>query len=376
MFFEGALNVVLVAFMMTLATSFGKDSGEIALLVSLKSVGTMFTLYAAGHLSDKFGRKGIMLIGLMFFVVFLLGFAFVDSYPLLLIVSVLGGIGHGLMDSPGITILFDAVEGNTGPSMSLVQVFFAGGGVLATLMGSLFISQGYPYQYFFILFLALALVVLVMILTVNFPPVRNAEPEFKTTKTNSYNPTLAMAVLLLCILFSATFQSSMSTWTPTFAMTVKNFSEAQSVSLLSVYQIGSVSGAFALAYLLKKYKTTLFMIMNPFVASLFVVVMLLANSPYLTIIALLGVGFFQGVYFSLCINMGGLLYPRNAGAATGAIGTINMLGFSVMITLSGWFVANIGVYELMVVVAVVGVLLSITAYCFKRIYVHLRERSV
>lgn len=370
MFFEGALNVVLVVFMMTLSHQFGKDSGEIAILVSLKSFGTMVTLYLAGHLSDKVGRKYIMLMGWLFFVFFLLGFVFVENYALLLIFSVLGGVGHGLMDSPGMTLIFDAIEGNTGPAMSLIQVFFAGGSVVATLLGSLFIAKNYPYQNFFVIFLGISLLLLVLLLKVEYPPVKSAEPEFKIDKKEKikFNPTKAMLILLVCMILSATFQSMMTTWTPTFAVDVKNLTQAQGVSMLSSYQIGSVVGAFVFAYLLRRYSVTLFMFLNPFLASIFMILMLFVKNPLLTVGSLFGIGFFQGVYFSLCINMGGLLYPEKAGAATGAIGSINMLGFAVMISLSGKFVDTVGVYELMVGVVFVGLLLSLCAFIFRQTY--------
>ena len=60
------------------------------------------------------------------------------------------------------------------------------------------------------------------------------------------------------------------------------------------------------------------------------------------------------------------MFKENAGAATGAIGTVNMLGFSVMISITGWFVTNVGVDKLMVGVVFVGLLLSFTASIFKK----------
>ena len=199
MFLEGALNVVLVVFMMTFASIFGKGSAEIALLVSFKSVGTMVTLYLAGTLSDKFGRKGIMVVGVLLFMAFLLGFIFVRDFNLLLLFSLLGGIGHGLTDSPGISLIFDAVEGNTGPMMSLVQVFFAGGGVVATLLASFFINNLIPYQYFFVIFFVLTVMLLLMTLKVRFPKIKNNEPEFKVEEKQQIkkNPMKAMVILMV-----------------------------------------------------------------------------------------------------------------------------------------------------------------------------------
>lgn len=374
MFLEGALNVVLVVFMMTFASIFGKGSAEIALLVSFKSVGTMVTLYLAGTLSDKFGRKGIMVVGVMLFMAFLLGFIFVRDFNLLLLFSLLGGIGHGLTDSPGISLIFDAVEGNTGPMMSLVQVFFAGGGVVATLLASFFINNLIPYQYFFVIFFVLTVMLLLMTLKVRFPKIKNNEPEFKVEEKQQIkkNPMKAMVILMVCILFSATFHVIMTTWTPTFAVDIKHTTEAQGVSILSAFQIGSVAGSFALAYLLRKFEMTLFMIINPLIACVFMVAFIFSNTPTMLFLTLFLIGFFQGVYFSFGINMGGMMYQKNAGAATGAIGTINMLGFSVMISVSGWFVTHIGVNELMISTIFVGIGLSLIAILFRNQFNKLR----
>jgi len=366
MFLEGALNVVLVVFMMTFSSNFGKDSAEIALLVSLKSLGTMFTLYLAGTLSDKFGRRDVMLVGVLFFIAFLLGFIFVQDFKALLFFSLLGGIGHGLTDSPGISLIFDAVKGNTGPAMSLVQVFFAGGAVIATLMASVFIKYTIPYQYFFAIFFVIAILLLLMTWKVRLPEI--SEPEFKVEAKSHIekNPIKAMILLMVCILISASIHVIITTWTPTFAVDIKGMTEAQGVSILSAFQVGSVVGSFLLAYLLRRFEAPIFMIIYPLIASLFMVWFLFSDTQTLLFFTLFLIGCFQGIYFSFGINMGGMMYQKNSGAATGAIGTINMLGFSIMVSVSGWVVTHMGVHKLMVSVIFFAVVLSIVAMIFKK----------
>lgn len=369
MFFEGALNVIIVSLMLTLAHHFQKTNMEIATLVSAKSFGTMITLYIAGNLSDKYGRKNIIFIGLMFFVVFILGFMFSPRFEWLLVAAFLGGIGHGLMDSPGITLLFDALEGNTGPAMSFVQVFFSGGAVFMTLLSTLFIALGWPWQTLFGLFLGLAIVMFVLIQIITFPPVKKVEPAFeKEVSTHKPFPLKPTILLGLSMILYASVQAIFTTWIPTFGVQVKAFSEASSLTLLTSFQIGSVTGAFVFAQLLRRLPTSLFMYVNPGIASVLLLLNVFIPSQILTVLLFAMTGFTVGIYFSLCLNMGGKLFANNAGTATGAIGTANMLGNTIMIWFSGILLMNIGVKNLFLLAAIILVVLVFVAYRFKKSY--------
>lgn len=374
MFFEGALNVVLITLMMTLANHFDVTTAQTAQLISLKSLGTILTLYLAGNLSDKYGRKKIMLLGLFFFILFLIGFGFTNNFQLYYVFALLAGIGHGLMDSPGISLLFDAIKGNTGPAMSLVQVFFAAGSVLMTLLSSFFIANNLPWQLIFKGYLVLAVILGIVIMVVKYPAIES-KPEFKTTQ-NINSPLRVMALLLGTVILSASIQAILQTWIPTYGVIEKGLSEAASVSLLSSYQIGAVAGAFVLAFLLRKIHSTIFMIVNPIIVLVFMAIHMFTSHPLLSAITLFMMGFSQGVYFSLSINMGGELYPEKAGTATGLVGTVNMIGNSLMVSISGYLQTTIGVFNVFLIGLVVLFLLSNSAIWFRRSYLKYSKEEV
>ena len=376
MFFEGALNVIIVALMLTLEDHFGVSGAEAALLVSLKSLGTILTLYIAGDLSDKFGRKKIMLVGLFFFLLFILGFGFVDDFRFLYVFALLGGMGHGLMDSPGISLLFDAIKGNTGPAMSLVSVFFSAGSVSVTLVSSYFIGNNLPWQYIFRGFLVIALILGILIMTVRYPKLQSKSESDSETTNKRRGPSKIMALLLITVVASASVQAILTTWIPTFGVVEKSLTEATSVSLLSSYQVGSVLGSIALAILLNKIHASVFMVSNPIITLVFLAVYMFTTHPVLAGISLFAMGFFQGVYFALMINMGGELNPGRSGASTGLVGTFNMISVTLMVSISGYLQSIIGVFNVFLIALVLLAVLSSSAGWFRKNYLKMKKEKV
>ena len=87
MFFEGALNVIINASLIQLAQSLDRSLGEVAQLISAKSLGTLLFLYLAGKWSDQYGRKPLVLLGSLCFLIFLLGFSWATSFTGLLLLA-------------------------------------------------------------------------------------------------------------------------------------------------------------------------------------------------------------------------------------------------------------------------------------------------
>lgn len=376
MFFEGALNVAIVAIMVLLSKYLDQDIGKISLLVSAKGIGTMISLYASGSLSDRYGRKKIILLGALGFGVFLVGLIISSNYVLALFFAFMAGIGHGLMDAPAMSLLFDAFPGNTGPAMSIVQIFFAGGGVLTTLFASFLIANQLPWQYLFYIYLVFLAVFVFMITKAHFPIRETSKAVKRKTIVYDSKPRVLKEGLLLAasVLLFALSNSIMMTWLPTYASAMKGFSEASAVRLLTFIQIGAVLGAFTFAWVLRKTHTTVLMVNNPLVAGLMLVGFILSSYTGLLSAFVFVYGFMMGVYFSLSINMGGELFYEKAGTATGAVGTIMMLGTTIGIAVSGFILDWIGVSVLFIIAAGSLFTLVLVASVFRKSYLRLKPR--
>lgn len=378
MFFEGGLNAIIISSLVLLSQSLNQDRAAISQLVAIKALGTFLTTFLSGRLSDRLGRKRVIFFGIFFFFAFILGFIFIRDYKLALLFSFIGGLGHGLMDAPAMSILIDAYHGKAGPAMSLVQVFFTGGGVLTSLLASLIISLGWAYQYLFAFFLLIGVLLAILIQITIYPPLVQQTEKKQQTIHYRVKPAFLREGLILGLMtvFYSFNSAIMHTWTPTFALLVKNFSEASSVTVLTCLQIGAVTGATVFAVLLRKLHSTQVLKLAPFLGALAVFGMLTVNSRFLMLICVFALGFVTGNFFSLCINMAGELFPADAGAAVGAVGSLSMISMTLMVSVSGSIFRSAGVNSVMMISVGVLIVLAVFSSLFRYRYLKLGPTSI
>ena len=146
------------------------DIESIGLIVSMKVLGQVPALVAAGMLSDKFGRKPILLAGFGVSAASLFLLTKVDSFGGLMLVNFLGGVGEGLDMTTLIAWLTDITPSNfKGGTMGLFRTFMDVGGFIGPILFMLMFSSFSPNIAFY-LGMALNLVNLLLISTIRSKP--------------------------------------------------------------------------------------------------------------------------------------------------------------------------------------------------------------
>ena len=376
MFLEGGLNTIITALMVLLAAHFSKDKATISMLIAAKGVGTFLVLYGSGLLSDKFGRKSIMFPGALCFVVFTGGMMLTKSYNVALVLSFIGGVGHGLMDAPGLSIMFDVHKDKAGPYLSLIQAFFGGGGMFTSFVASILINNGISYKVIFGFYLVVAVLLSILVLVSKYPTIEKVQEGATFIKMFEKQPTVMREGLMLgvVIFVFSYFSYVFYTWLPTYMGVAKGFSEADGVTALLMCQIGGVIGSFIFSYLLRFTHPTIFMVANPIVGAVLLVLVYIIKIPLLLYALIFFTGFFLGLFFTMAISMGGELFPEKAGSASGAIGSASMLAGTVMVAISGNLVGSLGVEFIMQVTVFALMIVAALSYVFRKQYVNLGKR--
>ncbi|WZB72567.1 MFS transporter [Achromobacter xylosoxidans] len=93
MFFVGASEFMLSAMLDPLGRAFGVDSGQIAWLVSSYALAYALAAPVFGHLSDRIGRRRLLLIALFLFALDGLGIALAPTFEIAVALRILGGTG-------------------------------------------------------------------------------------------------------------------------------------------------------------------------------------------------------------------------------------------------------------------------------------------
>lgn len=347
MFLEGGLINVVGALMMMLAIRLARDPGEIALLASIKGFGTFFTLYISGIISDKRGRKGIILLGAALFAVYNIGMMVTSSYYVALFFSFISGIAHGLMDAPAIGIIFDAHKEKSGPYVSVIQVFFGGGGVITTFITAYLMDKGLDYQFVFGFYLAISVILIILTALMKFPPHGKADSKNKKLAVQVFEnpPSLKKegAFILAFVLFNALAGYTATTWLPLYTQVTKGIVESDAVQSLAYYLSGSIIGAMIFSQVLRRFHTTTLLSVNTFFGVIATFMLITSKSLILVYTSSFILGFFMGNFYSLLIGLGGELFPADSGGFTGLTGTASMTGSIAVTSITGLLVAKIGV---------------------------------
>src|SRR5690606_745984 len=93
-----------------LHSKFGLNEFEVGIFLMLATAaGVVFGFYV-GYLSDKLGRRKIMLAGIVLSVIAMTVLGFADSLPLLSAATLLQALARPMVEDPGRALMTDTVE--------------------------------------------------------------------------------------------------------------------------------------------------------------------------------------------------------------------------------------------------------------------------
>ncbi len=145
--FHGAIRAAMIYFIAVFGNSIGISRiGPFFLVFSLAAILTRFRL---GDLSDRRGRKTVILPAALIIVANLFVIAQVRSWPLLLVTGFVGGLGQGLIFPALSTYIIDFLgRENKGLAISLYNSLFdVGMGLGSPLFGWVSDMAGYRWMY-------------------------------------------------------------------------------------------------------------------------------------------------------------------------------------------------------------------------------------
>lgn len=372
MLLQGGLINIIGALMSVLAISFSQDVTSIGFLVSIKSFGTILTLGIGGVLSDKLGRRKLMIIGILLFMVFLTGMIVTTNYLYAIIFCLIGGIAQGFTDTSGFSLIFDIFPEDSGSIGTFTQVFFGGGGMITSFLASVLISRNLSYKYLFGFYLIIAVVTLLFTAFSKFPVLRSHVENVVETKFSKEPKVLKEGFFtgVLAFIFAIPNYCFM-TWIPYFIYSTKSITDADSVQILTAFMTGSVLGSLFFTIILRKNHPTKVMSITPFLGSLIALLMIILDGFLLLLVIGFMLGFIIGNMFPMCLSMGGELFPKKSGMMTGFIGTLSMIGGIVSVALSTEVIEIFGIENVMWLGFGFLILLGILNLLYRNMYKNL-----
>lgn len=190
-FLLGMVNIILASNMSSLTKQWNTDPTGISYVIAAIGFGKLLTYGISGVLSDKVGRKPLIVASAGMMAVFLVGIPLSPSYELAFVFALLAGVANSAMDAgtyPALTELFP-----TAPSSAnvLVKAFMSLGAALLPLLITVLADHSLFYGFAFYLPAAVYALNILYLSAVSLPKNRNNQsaPDNRDLQLSYQNPT-------------------------------------------------------------------------------------------------------------------------------------------------------------------------------------------
>ncbi|MCF6514607.1 MFS transporter [Lactobacillus sp. S2-2] len=264
-------------------------------VLSGTGIGRLIAYIILGYLSDKIGRKNILIFGMTSYLIFFIATPINQSITIAYFLAILAGISNSALDSATYPIFSDLKNDNSGSTNSILikSCMSIGEFILPLFVVSLH-STNQWFGWSFIIPATILLINLINISMIKFPN-KNVVEENEELHQTQLSKAKRIALTILFIIFGYTSMALMLSfiqWITLFASNVLHYNMWISHLLLSAYSLGSIAGSISMFFILKKpiNRKNLMLLINV-VAGIMITGIFLIHNPIISIICSFGFGF-------------------------------------------------------------------------------------
>lgn len=366
----GMVNIILASNMGFLTEQLNVDRTDISLLISMIGIGHLLTVNISGKLSDRYGRKPLLLAATILYVIFLVGIPITTSFYVAIALSFIAGVCNSLLDSGSYPALNEAFTKRAGTATVLIKAFVSLGAVILPILIALFISKDLFFGFAFFVPAVIFIIASFILLRSEFP--KNKEGKFDhylvdysaVKKQFAIKPKIKKegAILIIFGFTSISLSMIVQTWMPTYAIEVLGFGDIEAISLITYFSTGGLLSVILLAICLNRLvKPVTAMILYPFMAAVFMIIFLINPFQGLTAFLVFFLGLFMSGIFQLAMTVMVELFPENKGTSVAHVSAAASVAFMVIPYGTGLIreyinITSVFVFDL--VLAVVSIVLA------------------
>ncbi|MGX7406511.1 MFS transporter [Aerococcus urinaehominis] len=346
-----------------LMAQWGTDLMGISSVISMLGIGRLIAIVASGPLSDKFGRRPFIKLGMAIYLIFFLGILLTTNIHVAMACAVVAGLANSCLDSGSYPALMEAFPLRAGTANVLIKAFVQIGQFILPFMISLLVALDMWFGWTFILVM-LALVVNMVYLSRQPFPDEDMKALAQAQKAQQADSDLAnpdaddevaikvinpikhkaqpkmwlegTAFILYGFVSQATFYV-VSQYINTYGQATAGLSTSQANQLLSYYSIGSVLCVAVSAWLASRVRTVNLVLVYTFASAIAIFLMWQWPTPTILRIGSFLVGFFAaGGVMQLGLTVMGQMLPVGKGAITSVFYTFGSIASFTMPMIAGY----------------------------------------
>lgn len=369
-FIHGMGAIILAQNIDFLMEQFNTNKAGVSYVISALGLGRLIVLFVSGILSDKYGRKPFILLGMGTYAIFMGGILVSTNVTMAFFFALLAGMANSFMDAGTYPALTECFPKASGSANVAIKAFISAGQFILPWMISFLIANDLYFGWTFIFCIAVFIINGFFILKLPFPAFKAVEKtEAVVTEEKVESNVKAnfwiegICLILIGFTATATFQV-VANWLPSFAREVAGVEQTVSLKLISIYSTGSIISVFVTSVLVAKWiKQVRFTFVYPLISLIMLTVLWMFPSTITCVVAAFVIGFSAaGGVLQLALTSMSELFPANKGKITGIVFTASSIASTVVpsitgiladINLSHVILFDIGVTALGVVLALI-----------------------
>lgn len=316
---QGMAAIILSQHLKDLVVQLQTDAKGVSLVISCIGLGRVLVLYLSGYLSDKMGRKPIIIMGMLSYLVFFSGILLSKHVYSAAFFALFAGFANAFLDTgtyPAIAEIYP----NFSCSVSVFnKAFISIGQFMLPYIVSFLIINDLYYGYTFILCLFLLIINLIIMAQCKFPTVSNDKDVKEKINLELKRDSKLEGIALVVMGFTiVTIFNVVVWWMPEYGVQVVGMERTNALKLVSLYSLGSFISVFITAYMSKKTRLDhLILLICSFVSVCLLILVLIIPSTFVikTCTFLIGV-FAAGGIWQIALAIMIDFYPNFKGRVT------------------------------------------------------------
>ena len=363
-FLHGISVITLAQNMTSLAEKFSTDNAGIAYLISGIGLGRLVSILFFGVLSDKFGRRAIILLGVILYMLFFFGIPASPNLMIAFILAVCVGVANSALDTGGYPALMECFPKASGSAVILVKAMVSFGQMIYPIVVSTMLLNHVWYGYAVIIPGVLFVVITLMLLKSRFPSQMVDAGLAKDLPQMNSKPLVwleGVASVLFGVAAFSTFYVIV-VWMPKYAMAFAGMAETDALKTISYYSMGLLVCVFIFAALLKKMVRPIWAnVFNAGLASITAAVIYLYPSPLVCNAGSFLIGFSAaGGILQLGVSVMSEFFPKGKAKVTSVYMMMGGVANFIIPLITG-YLSNIGLQYIILLDLAFALLAFITA---------------
>lgn len=352
-FVHGIGVLILAQNMDSLAARWG-SLADVMSVIGMLGIGRLIVLFVSGKLSDKYGRKPFVLLGMITYIAFFLGILVSPTTAVACVFGILAGIANSFLDAGTYPALIESYPESASTVTVLLKAFISAGQFLLPLFIGVLVMMNAWYGWSFIVAAVILALNFVIMLKMGFPVMNRvsnsdkndaSEAPVEAPKSKWYLE--GICFVLYGYISQATFYL-ISQWLTKYGVAVAQMPDLVARSLMSYYSIGSLACVFFTAFITKKgVRPITLLVVYTLISTLAIGGLYYYPSASLAPILSAVVGFSAaGGVMQLGLVMMTEMFPKGKGTMTGIFYTTGSIASFTIPVVTG-YMADSGINSIM-----------------------------